>query len=329
MARQKTTKRAAKQDKNRSSRHFLSWPLVVFLLLCAGAYLVTATFKAGADDIFVTAAVHAPPVTSPAQITSPTDGSRFTSVPITVTGICPAGASYVEIFRNNLMSGSTPCSSTSSFQLDVDLFPGQNSLVAHVFNITDDEGPVSNTITVFYDVPTPVPQPSGSGSSSSATPSEQTVSSPLTLMTNFIYKGYLVGEQVSWPIEISGGTLPYAINVNWGDGHNDVISRDTAGQFDLSHVYQKPNDKGGFYTIKIQASDANSSKAYLQIFIVVHQKGAAAGPIFNKPPPSLNSNTWIWVAWSAYAVVLLMSTSYLLGEKAELINLRHHGMLRH
>jgi hypothetical protein len=199
------------------------------------------------------------------------------------------------------------------------LFPGQNDLVAHVFNLTDDEGPVSSTVTVYYDVPqTPVNH------------GQQTAATPLTLKTSFLYKGYYVGQEVKWPIEITGGSGPYAVNVDWGDGSNDVISRSSAGQFDINHQYSTAGNKQGTFTIKIKASDPAGNTAYIQFFVIVNVRDAtsAAGNIFGKSPPSLGGKSWLWLAWPAYAIVLMLVVSYWLGEREELIILRKRGLLK-
>jgi hypothetical protein len=124
MSRQKPKKRASKQIKNRKSRFFLPYPLLIFLTLCAGVFLVAATLNVSANDLLVSAKVAGPPVTSPAAITSPVNGTHFSSVPISVSGTCPANAAYIELFRNNVMSGTAICSG-GNFQLSSDLFVGR------------------------------------------------------------------------------------------------------------------------------------------------------------------------------------------------------------
>src|SRR6266404_8980268 len=161
MPKRKTAKKRA--AKKSSKQLFLPYPLIIFLLLCVGAFLVNSTFRASAQDIKITAAIQGPPVTDPATITSPADGSHFSAVPIEVTGNCTTNAVYVEIFRNNVMSGSAICDGSSTFQLQIDLFPGKNDLTAHSFNINDNEGPVSAIVSVYYDVPQPQPGSSDSG----------------------------------------------------------------------------------------------------------------------------------------------------------------------
>jgi len=324
MFRSKTKKRASKSGPSRRRRPVLAYPLVIFLLLCAGAFLAAWTFKAGADNIFVTAKVSGPHVTHPATITTPASGSHFSSIPIAVSGSCPANAAYIEIFDNNVMRGTAICSS-GSYSLMIDLFPGLNDLTAHAFNLTDDEGPVSAVTTVTYNLPQPAA--SSSPASSSAVPS----ANPLTLNTAFVYKGYYVGQQVSWPLQISGGTPPYAISVDWGDGTSDLMSRSTAGQFQVDHTYGQPNSPNGSYTIKVKATDTDGQNAFIQFFLIVNdiKDTSLSNNIFSKPPPSIkNDLKWLWVAWPVYVLIVMMAFSYLLGEREELIILRKRGVMR-
>src|SRR5215218_10094104 len=140
MARPKALKKpTSKKSTARKKWPIIPYPLLLFLLLCSGVFLSASTLGVSADDIIVTAKVSGPLVASPAKITKPKNNQHFSKIPIKVAGICPANAAYVEIFRNNLMSGSAICSG-GTFQLNMDLFFGTNELVAHVFNITDDEG---------------------------------------------------------------------------------------------------------------------------------------------------------------------------------------------
>jgi hypothetical protein len=324
MPKRKTAKkRPAKKNKSRLS---MPYPLVAFLFLCAGFFLVACTFGVSADDVLVTAAIKAPPISSPAIITSPPDGAHFSAVPITVSGSCPPNAAYIEIFRNGFMGGSAICSGSSTFTLQTDLFPGANQLTAHSFNSTDDEGPVSSKVTVYYDVPkapSPAPgQPSGSSSKPSG--------APLTLKTAFIYKGYYVNQPIEWPLEINGGTAPYAFNVDWGDGSNSVISRKDAGQFNLNHTYTQPGGYKGNYQIRVQASDADGNYAYMEFFVIVNARSQdIIGSIYSKPPPSLNNlRGLLWVAWPAYLTIFLLAIAFKLGEREELIILKRRGQLK-
>ena len=324
MARKKPVKRASKTVK-RKKFLFIPYPLVLFLLLCVGVYLVAWTFNAHADDLIVNAIVKDKPITDPAVITSPTEGTHFKAVPITVNGTCPDHGAYVEIFRNGVMSGSTICDTSAKFEIQIDLFSGANKLEAHVFNVTDDEGPVSAPVNVVYDVP-PAPQPS----LQTPNPSK---GSPLLLKTAFVYKGYYTNQVVEWPLEISGGTAPYALNVDWGDGSNSIISRPQAGQFNIDHTYSREGDHIGSFTIKVQASDADGNYTYLQFFVIVNVRNQAGATgttnIFSKGPPTLGGlHQWVWAVWPVYSAIVLMALSYKLGQREEFLLLKKRHQLR-
>jgi len=47
-----------------------------------------------------------------ATITTPGNGATFTSVPITVNGLCPKGL-LVKLYANNIFVGSVPCDTGS------------------------------------------------------------------------------------------------------------------------------------------------------------------------------------------------------------------------
>ncbi len=329
MARQNTAKRVVKKARKHGKLPLFAYPLVVFLLLCVGIYLVAWTLRTNAADVVVSAAVHGPAVTQPAVITSPAGGTHFTSIPITVTGTCPPNAAYVEIYRNNLMGGTAICDGSGNFQLSTDLFADQNALVAHVFNVTDDPGPNSSAVNVYYDVPQPPPVTTTTPGGTNKT-TQPAVNLPI-LKTAFVYKGYYVGQKVEWPLEIDNGTPPYAVEVDWGDGSTDLYSRPAMGQFKISHTYKQSGNYKGSYVIKVQLADAAGNKAFIQIFVIVNtpENSGLAGNIFSKPPPSLGSPIkWLLVAWPAYILVVFMAASYWLGEREEIIVLKKRGLLR-
>lgn len=326
MARKSAGRRPVKKFKSRAKRAVFGYPLFIFLMLCGGVFLLTATFPGLADDVHITAKVSAPLVIDPAVITDPAEGTHFSAIPISVSGTCPANAAYVEIFRDSIMSGSAICDTNQAFQLSIDLFPGANSLTAHVFNLTDDEGPVSGAVDVIYDPPQPSPPAAGGGSPK--TPSA--TASPLRVETEFVYKGYRLGDLVEWPLAVNGGRAPYSADVDWGDGSHTTYLRESAGAFTISHRYLRLPQSDNSFTIKVSVTDADGRQAFIQFFVLVTSKvsSAPAASIFNKPPPTINSHDWLWIAWPAYAAVIVMAVSYWLGEREELIILKKKGMLK-
>jgi hypothetical protein len=324
MARPKTKQRAVKTAK-RKRFLFIPYPLVLFLLLCAGVYLVAWTFDAHADDLIVNAIVKDKPITERPDIDPSIDGKHYHAVPIEVSGTCPANAAYIKIFRNGFFSGSAICQA-GKFDPEVDLFVGKNEIVAHAFNLTDDEGPVSLLVTVYY-------EPPQASSPNLQTGSPKSNGPPLELKTDFVYKGYYVGQEVQWPLEIDGGTAPYALNIDWGDGQNSIISRAKSGQFDIHHTYGSPGGYHGSYKIKVQASDVAGGYSYLEFFVIVSartsQSVTGSTNIFSKGPPTLGGlHQWVWAVWPLYVALVLMAVSYKLGEREEFLLLKKRHQLR-
>ena len=69
-------------------------------------------------------------------------------LPVTVTGLCPDGL-LVKLFKNNVFAGSVDCTK-GSYSLKIDLFTGQNDLVARVYDSLDQPGPDSSIVRVRF-----------------------------------------------------------------------------------------------------------------------------------------------------------------------------------
>ena len=140
-------------------KRILLHPFSVMVLLCAGVLILGSTFHGSADSYDVTASVNAPLPPAPAVIITPLDQLHFSAQRITAEGTCPP-ASYVKLYRNGVFSGADVCSG-NHFQILTYLSPGANSLEAKVYNVTNNEGPSSPPITLYYDViENPPPPPS-------------------------------------------------------------------------------------------------------------------------------------------------------------------------
>lgn len=316
-------KKANPRRFKKAARLYLPWPVFAFVMLCIGVLLAMWTFKTDAVEYTMRAKVPAPPLSEPAVILSPSDGSRFSSAPITVSGYCPSD-SYVSLFRNNVYSGSAPCVD-NKFELQTDLFEGGNELLAKVFNLTDDEGPAGSAVTVYYEPPAPPAGPEGGGH----TPAENI--QPLVIKSDFKLIGYHVGQEVRFRVEVFGGQPPYALSVDWGDGSSSLISHKDEGRLSLSHIYKKPGSPNGNFIIRISAADTQNRKAFLQVFVLVNAKDVpmpAVTTVSPKPPASYLSGSLLKFLWPAYAVVLLMALSFWLGEREELLELRRQAARR-
>jgi hypothetical protein len=226
----------------------LSLTLVVFLGLSWRGLQAQPLQEDGA--VGVEGTVPGNPPTSAPTISVPKTGQAFNSLPITVSGLCQTGL-LVEVFKNNVFAGSVTCVG-SSYSVQIDLFSGQNNLIARQYDALNQASPDSNTVIVTFN--------DGSGLTGSR----------VSLTTAFAKRGALPGSTLTWPLTLSGGQGPYALSIDWGDKSQlDLISRSIPGDFEIEHIYKQ----AGVYNITIRATDANGFIAFLQVV------GIGNGPI--------------------------------------------------
>jgi hypothetical protein len=294
-----------------------SYPALLFLLLLAIILLAAVSFGASADDYVIPgpqsdSATVTGTVTSPAPQTPPTleglsNGQTITDAPVPVRGSCPAN-SLVKVFKNEILAGTAICGKDKRYNLDIDLFIGENRLVARAYNTLEKSSPDSNVITVSYApktaaglavVSAPVYRPGDS------------LAGQFFLKAENFHKGVRPGDQIVWPLTIVGGTPPYAVSVSWGDNKTDVYSRGVAGPFDIKHVYSK---SGGGYRgsqdVVVKASDANGLTTYIQLVSIVNDTNSIVAAAQSLP-------TKLQLAWPLLGMAVLMVASFFLGEWRE------------
>lgn len=243
------------------------------------------------------------PPTQGATITVPSSGASFTNSPITVQGICPNDL-LVQLYNNNVMVGAVMCEN-GSFSVQVSLFSGTNELKAAVYDGLDQTGPESNVVTVTY------------------TDTRFTAFGQLvTLTSNYGRRSTPAGTQLTWPLQLSGGTGPYAFSIDWGDGSDpQLMSQALAGAFNIDHIYKN----AGIYQVNIRVTDVNGVSAFLQLVAVssgeANQPGT--GEAGNGDGSSAKQERVV-VMWmpAAIALVLLFPT-YWLGRRSQLVSLRN------
>lgn len=249
-------------------------------------------------SVGVQGTIASPPPTQGATISLPRDGQTFSELPVTVSGICPAGL-LVKLFKNNVFAGSQDCTN-GSFSIQIDLFVGTNELVARVYDNLDQPGPDSNKVTVSFN------------------DSRPSVGPRVTLTSDFAKRGANPGQTLDWPIILSGGVGPYAISVDWGDGKApDLKSVQFPGTFNIEHVY----DTAGVYNIIVKATDANGVSAFLQLVGVANgalsQDAGAAGSDSEDQGGGATTQTKILWQPAAFALPLIITTFWL-GKRHEL-----------
>jgi len=239
--------------------------------------------------------ITAKPPTRGATITVPSNGAVFTNVPITISGLCPSNV-LVKVFSNNVFIGSALCIN-GSYSLQADLFPGLNELVARVYDALDQSGPDSNTVSVTYN-----------------DANFLQFGTHVSLTSLYAVRGAPPGQELTWPIILSGGIGPYAISVDWGDGTpNDLFTQTGPGSFTIKHIYKT----AGVYKVIIKATDKNGGTAFLQL---VGQATGATQSTGKGGGGLIVKKELLW--WPAIAMFPLVGASFWVGRRHELYTLR-------
>ena len=284
---------------------YTSYVPLALLLVATGLILLGCTFVSAATlgpdagSVALNGVMPEPPPTVGATIDSPTGQQHFNTTPVTVSGSCPANT-LVEIYKNDIFAGSTACSSNGRYEINVDLLTGQDALVAKVFDVLNQQGPDSKTVTVFYDA---LPPQAG------ALASLNFGGSPLLLNTDAVFRGVFPNQSMSIPVTILGGTPPYALNIQWGDTKNTVVSRSDNLTFNVQHTYTR----AGTNQISMQATDAQGRVAFLTVAAIVNGQPAVA-PTASTTKVAMNK---FLVLWPLYTSAVGIAISFWLGERRE------------
>jgi len=272
---------------------------VLLSLLSFSTFAGAATPYTGpeAGSIGLSGTMPAEPPKTAATINSPKNGQHFSTSPITVKGSCPKDT-LVEIYKNNIFAGSTPCDNNGNYSVEIDLLFGQNTLKAQVYDVLNQAGPESETITIFYDTALPQAAPSSFLDFYGA---------QLILNTDAAFRGSFPNQQLNVPVTVIGGTAPYAVNVEWGDSNNNIISRSDNTTFNTAHAYKKP----GTYKISLQGTDSNKLVAFLNVAAIINGTPDTIAAASTKPPNKL------FILWPLLAVAATLVASFWLGERRE------------
>jgi hypothetical protein len=278
--------------------------LLCFYSLVLQPLHTKAAQQTESGSVGIEAEIPSNPPTNAPGISIPRNGQVFTNTPITVSGTCSKDY-LVEIFKNDVFAGSAICKN-GSYSIQIDLFDGQNDLIARQYDSLNQASPDSPVITVTFN---------NNVANSGARP---------TITTNFAKRGADPGETLSWPITLSGGTGPFAISVDWGDkSAPELISRSLPGLFNIQHVYAQ----SGIYNVTIQATDANGDSAFLQVVGIsngpIQQTSHTGGQI---SPTVKTERVIIW--WPMLLLLILTIIAFWLGKRHQLATIRgrlHRG----
>jgi len=257
--------------------------------------LPTPDPKPGSYGLEATKTQEAP--NSGATITTPANGASFSSSPITVNGICPSDL-LVQVYNNSVMVGAVMCTN-GSFSVQVSLFAGTNELMAIVYDTLDQAGPPSNTVTVNY------------------TDTNFTAfGSLITLTSAYGRRAAAATTELGWPLQLSGGTGPYAFSIDWGDGTpTELKSQALSGIVNISHTYKK----AGIYQVNVKVTDVNGVSAFLQLIAVSNGKVDATP----EAPDTVDTGRTVVIWIPAVIAFFLLFPVYWLGRRSQLVSLRN------
>ena len=289
-----------------------SLPLRLFVMLLALGVLLTPLSVSAlgsqqnpqSTSFGLEGRISSPAPTQPATIGTPSNGQVFTSTPITVAGLCKSGL-LVKVFSNNVFVGATMCVS-GSYSVKIDLFSGQNDLVVRVYDSLDQSGPDSNSVTVRFD-----------------DAKYAQIGSRVNLSSIYARRGANPGVQLDWPIILSGGTGPFALTVDWGDGSDaSLLSQEFGGPVTIHHIYAA----AGVYQVVVKATDKNGSTAFLQLVGIGNgeAKTQIAGNGAGNVSISQGDNGFLqrYWPWLCAVILALMITAFWLGSRHELYVVR-------
>lgn len=238
-----------------------------------------------------------PAPTTGASITTPGNGSSFTTTPITVSGICPTDL-LVQVYDNGVMVGAVMCVN-GSFSLQVSLFAGTNELTVTVYDNLEQAGPTSATVTVTY-----------------TDTNFKAFGALVTLTSSYGRRSAAAGSELSWPLQLAGGTGPYAFSIDWGDGTpSELKSQSLAGIITILHTFKK----AGIYQVNIKVTDVNGVSAFLQVIAVSSGQVDAAVPDTDKTATITTKILWI----PAAVALVLLAPTYWLGRRSQIVTLRN------
>jgi hypothetical protein len=265
---------------------------LAIMLLFVGFFLyvndavVRAETRSGYISIGVTVSGHIP--TIGATIISPVGGLELSNQHLlTVSGTCEKGA-FVVVSDNNFLAGSTVCTDTGVFSLEIHLSAGENTLTALNYDNLNQPGPATPRVTIYMsqtggetlDISTTLPiNPSlipgvqSTISNCSDYKSDSvTIGGEPHIAVVCIPRLFSINTLQTMGILVWGGSPPYALSIDMGDQQEDIlISLPTQGYRIISFSYAS----SGNYKIELRLKDKDGKTAVVQTSTQVN------GEIFN------------------------------------------------
>lgn len=248
----------------------------------------------GSGSTTVTVNVAGTPPAVGADITYPTTNTTTKSPEIQVTGTCPADL-LVAIYNNGIFAGSSICAHNGTYAIIVQLVIGVNILQAQDYDGLNQAGPATNQVRITREQdPTPVtstnpetpvvattpaditpdptlpvvppaPQPTVNPCFDTSKTDKLNPSEP-TIIANCIKRSVFTGDTITLPIRVTGGTPPYALSIDWGDGLTELKTVLDTDYHNYQHTYKT----AGIIGVSLKTTDAKGTTSFLQTIVQVN-----------------------------------------------------------
>jgi len=292
---------------------------VIFTLAGLSMLTLSQLANAAADSLFNITGTLATPVPSVAAvIAAPSNGASLTASPTSVAGSCPVVSPQVivGVDVDGTRAGSSICDDNNDFAVPVTLSPGPHNLIARTYTITGGNGPDSGPLPITYSPTKPLALSRRSvitlASAVKATPKPTTASSaPVITATADAPFSYLgASKAITWSGNISGGSAPYHVLADWGDGSQDDFSV-PAGRQALAHSYPTVQS----HNLTLYIMDATGDSLTKQFAVAAYSTLAGhSSPLASTTGSSHRSSTVIGL-YGLFITILAISAIFWIESK--------------
>jgi hypothetical protein len=287
--------------------HHTSYRALLLLIVLIGSLLIWLN-RASAIDYEVSATVPAVLPPGSPQIETPDPETVFsTSDQVEVSGSCTVviPALIVILMRAGEPIGSGVCQGDGSFRIPITMVLGENIISVKYKTITGEDGPPGQTLYLYYRPSVSSPAtPGGSlpgGSGGTGATSLVDAGTPLTIKTvDFV--PFALNEKLLLHAEIKGGTPPYSLKIDWGDGSVETFAVGAEGIQNLSHIYtiSKPT-----MAVVMEATDSAGRRTRVHLAAVYKSARPVIGSSTITPEKPSILDRWMTVGlWTGYTAAL-------------------------
>lgn len=293
------------------------------------------------------------PPTVGANITYPTNNTTTQSPQIQVVGTCEP-STLVATYNNGIPAGSSMCTASGDYATVIQLVIGVNILQSQDYDGLNQPGPVTPqvqitreqapgsevsidpNIAVIAKTPAditpnlappaavPAPQPTINPCFDTTKTAVLNLTNP-TIIVNCITRSIFAGDTLTLPVRIIGGTAPYALSIDWGDGLTDLKTvLDT--EF---HNYRHSYKTAGITTVSLKTTDANGLTSFLQTVVQVNGIPVAGAPTSGLSPIVTGlSSIWTEVPVPLYVAAVALVLGFWIGDVFQRI-FANDGIAKH